>query len=147
MTIGSKIKKRREELGMSQEELAIKVGYKSRSTINKIEKGINDITQTKIVEFAKALDTTPSYLMGWSDLEFEVENRPDALIENYEDNARYILEHEDKELLKVYKDLISDENLVLLVKKASKLSPQEVVQLLKIVNTFDVNDDNDPIDK
>lgn len=137
MAIGSRIKKRREELGMSQEELAFKVGYKSRSTINKIEKEINDITQTKIVEFARALQTTPAYLMNWTDDEFEIENRPDALTESFEENAKYILEHEVKELLKVYKDLISDENLVLLVKKASKLSPQDVVQLLKIVSTFD----------
>ena len=37
MEIGERIKKRREELGMSQEELAQKAGYKSRSSINKIE--------------------------------------------------------------------------------------------------------------
>lgn len=65
MKIGNLIKKRREELGMSQEELATKLGYKSRSSINKIELGKNDITQHKVVEFARALQTTPSYLMGW----------------------------------------------------------------------------------
>lgn len=64
MGIGEKIKIRREYLGMSQEELAKKVGYKSRSTVNKIEKGINDITQSKIIAFANALDTTVDYLMG-----------------------------------------------------------------------------------
>ena len=45
--IGKRIKKRREELRLSQDELAKKVGYTSRSTINKIEKEINDITQLK----------------------------------------------------------------------------------------------------
>lgn len=64
--IGKKIKQRREELGLTQEELAHKLGYKSKSTVNKIEMGINDITQTKVVAFAKALSTTPSYLMGWT---------------------------------------------------------------------------------
>lgn len=64
MGIGEKIKIRREYLGMSQDELAKKVGYKSRSTVNKIEKGINDITQSKIIAFANALDTTVDYLMG-----------------------------------------------------------------------------------
>ena len=53
MGIGEKIKKRREELGYTQEELAKKMGYKSRSSINKIEVGINDVAQSKIVEFAK----------------------------------------------------------------------------------------------
>lgn len=64
-TIGDNIKKRREELGMTQEELAKILGYKSKSTINKIEMGINDITQSKVVAFADALKTTPAYLMGW----------------------------------------------------------------------------------
>ena len=61
-----RIRQRREELGMSQEELAQKLGYKSRSSINKIEKGENDIPQSKIVAFAEALSTTPEYLMGWN---------------------------------------------------------------------------------
>ena len=63
--IGSIIRSRRIELDMTQEELAKKLGYKSKSTINKIELGINDIPQSKIVQFANALDTTPSVLMGW----------------------------------------------------------------------------------
>ena len=65
MTIYDRIKLRREELGMSQQELAYKLGYKSRSTINKIELGLRDINQSKISEFAIALSTTPAYLMGW----------------------------------------------------------------------------------
>lgn len=66
-TLYDRIKARREELNMSQEDLANKLGYKSRSSINKIEKGENDIPQSKIAAFAKALDTTPGYLMGWED--------------------------------------------------------------------------------
>lgn len=60
-----RIRSRRERLGISQDELAKRVGYKSRSSINKIEMGKNDITQSKIMEIAKALNTTPEYLMGW----------------------------------------------------------------------------------
>ena len=64
--VGEQIKKRRIELGLTQEELAKKLGYKSNTTINKIELGINDITQSKVIEFAKALNTTPAYIMGWN---------------------------------------------------------------------------------
>lgn len=64
---GQKIKQRREELNMTQDELARRTGYKSRSSINKIERGGNDLPQTKIVAFAHALDTTPSYLLGWEE--------------------------------------------------------------------------------
>lgn len=59
------IKRRREGLGMSQQELADKVGYTSRSSIAKIEAGERDIPQSKIIAFASALQTTPAYLMGW----------------------------------------------------------------------------------
>lgn len=71
MTIGDRIKKRREDLGMSQEELASKCGYKSRSSINKIEKDGRELPSNKISLIAKALRTSPAYLMGWTDKEKE----------------------------------------------------------------------------
>lgn len=58
------IKKIREARGMSQDELAKLVGFKSRSSINKIELGINDITQSKLVAIANALHVSTSELMG-----------------------------------------------------------------------------------
>lgn len=67
MDIGERIKKRREELNVSQAELARRVGYSTRSTITRIERDGNGISQDKIVAIAKALKTTPSYLMGWED--------------------------------------------------------------------------------
>ncbi|WP_304159072.1 helix-turn-helix domain-containing protein [Fusobacterium ulcerans] len=65
MTIYDRIKERREKLGLTQEELAKELGYISRSSIAKIESGKVDIPQSKILSFAKALKTTPSYIMGW----------------------------------------------------------------------------------
>lgn len=67
MLLYERIKSRREELGLSQEELAHRIGYKDRSSIAKIESGVNDITQSKIKAIADALNTTPSYLMGWEE--------------------------------------------------------------------------------
>ena len=66
MTIGERIKLRREELGLTQGELAKKCGYKSRSSINKIELS-RSLPLKKVELMAKALETTPSKLMGWSD--------------------------------------------------------------------------------
>lgn len=62
-----RIKNRRLELKMSQDELAQKTGYKTKSAISRIESGTRDITQSQIKLFAKALQTTPSYLMGWDE--------------------------------------------------------------------------------
>lgn len=66
-TVGDNILRARKRLGMTQEELAKRMGYKSKSTINKIEMGINDIPQSKIVRFAEVLGTTPADLMGWDE--------------------------------------------------------------------------------
>lgn len=66
MELYENIRNRRIQLGMTQDELAKKMGYKSRSTIAKIESGTNDIPQSKIISFAKALDTTAGELMGTS---------------------------------------------------------------------------------
>jgi len=65
--IGNRIKAIRESLEMSQEELAHKIGYKSKSSINKIELGIQGLTQSKIKAIADALHTTPSEIMGWDE--------------------------------------------------------------------------------
>ena len=63
--IGKRIREKREKLGMTQEELASKLGYKNKSSIAKIETGANDIVQSKVVEFANILNTSVAYLMGW----------------------------------------------------------------------------------
>lgn len=59
--IGKYIRQRRQELGLTQEELAKKTGYTSKAAINKIEKEINDIPQSKISLFASALDVDVMY--------------------------------------------------------------------------------------
>lgn len=74
-SIGYRIRKRREELEMSQEELALRLGYKSRSSIAKIEKDGRELPQKKIAAIAAILQTTPAYIMGWQ----EVQKKNDTL--------------------------------------------------------------------
>ena len=64
MELYKNIRSRRIALKMTQQELAQKLGYKSTSTIAKIESGENDIPQAKLGAFADALNTTPAALMG-----------------------------------------------------------------------------------
>ena len=75
-TVGDNILYMRKQLGLTQEELAKRMGYKSKSTINKIELGINDIPQSKIVQFAEVLETTPARLMGWEEEEKTTPEEP-----------------------------------------------------------------------
>lgn len=63
-TIGDRIRNRRELLGLSQEDLARMIGYTSRSSINKIETGAQQLRQSKIKAIADALDTTVNYILG-----------------------------------------------------------------------------------
>jgi transcriptional regulator with XRE-family HTH domain len=65
MELYQNIKNRRTELRMSQSELASKVGYKDKGSISRIESGSLDLTQSQIEKFAKALECSPAYLMGW----------------------------------------------------------------------------------
>ena len=68
MTIYQRIKDLRESKGMSQQELAEKVGFKTASAVNKIELGLRDINQSKIKAFAEALGTTSCYLLDGKEL-------------------------------------------------------------------------------
>ena len=97
MTVGDRIKQKRIELGYSQDELAKKVGYKSRSSIQKIECARN-LPLPKVERMALALDCSPSYLMGWED----ENNNPTTygyLIEAYADREKKM------ELLAIYDNL------------------------------------------
>lgn len=65
MTIGRKIKERRKELGLSQRELAARLGYTDHTTLTRIEGGKVDLPQSRIVKIAEVLGVSPAYLMGW----------------------------------------------------------------------------------
>lgn len=67
MTIGSRIKQRRCEIGMSVEQLAEALG-KNRATVYRYENGdIENLPTTILEPIAKALCTTPAYLMGYEE--------------------------------------------------------------------------------
>lgn len=97
--IGKRIKNRRIELGMSQDELAEKMGYRSRSTIAKIEKGVNDVVQGNIVKFAEVLQTSIAYLMSWDE---EIEEKP---VEMAERHFEIMMDEDINEIFEEFKSL------------------------------------------
>ena len=101
---GERIRKMRMELGITQEELATRMGYTSKSTITKIEQGIRDVPQNKIVKFADVLGTTPAVLMGWVDEETDQKN-----------DARVSIAFQSS----------YDKELFEMVEKLSKLTPEK----------------------
>lgn len=64
---GGRVRNRRQELGLSMDELAKKVGYTGqagRTSIYKIETGRQDVPASKVKAIAAALETSEAYLMG-----------------------------------------------------------------------------------
>lgn len=116
MTIGERIKNRREELGLSQEELAKKMGFKTKNSIYKYEQQEN-MKSGIIQRFADALSVSPAYLMGWEDNApvynalKRTSNENDALLNAYEQNKlqnSIKLTIEDVELIKDCQTLNED---------------------------------------
>lgn len=88
--LGEKIKKFRKSLGMTQVELAKKVGYRSGSTITEIEKGNNDIPFDKLKTIAQALGVSVSDLLE--------DNKPKVHDDPYFIDTSFLNSEERKEL-------------------------------------------------
>jgi len=68
LAMGRRVKAQREAIGLSQHDLAVKLGYANKSSISYIESGDREIPQSKMPAFAAALNTTIEYLMGWENV-------------------------------------------------------------------------------
>jgi len=115
MNIGDRIKARRQELKMSQRELAALVGYSNHSTVARIEANKVDLPQSKIAEFAKALHTSPGVLMGWVDEKAGIKN---------------------DRLVKTIKRLRTDSEFFEVVELLETLSPEELNTIKNLVSVL-----------
>lgn len=67
MDVGERIKNRRKQLGLSAEQIAAELGV-SPATVYRYESNeIMNMRIDKLEPIAKALHTSPAYLMGWSE--------------------------------------------------------------------------------
>lgn len=98
MTVGERIKQRRLELGLTQEELALKLGCKSRSSVNKVELS-NDLTLKTVRAYANALGVDVTYLMGWKEEKTKYSHINTDII------AKLMLEPSNKELIEIINDM------------------------------------------
>ena len=109
--VGRNIRRRRIELGMSQEELAQRCGYKSKSSINKMEAGVQGLTQSKIATIAAALETTPGYIMGWEE----------AVEENQQQEY-----YTDEVTSQIAEDMATNPNLKMLYDVQRDMDPEDL---------------------
>lgn len=92
MDVGKRIKERRIELNISVDELAKRLN-KNRTTVYRYEKGdIENLPIDILGPLAKALNTTPAYLMGW-------DSKPNSTIDTITDYYRLSTEDLTKEEL------------------------------------------------
>lgn len=138
--IGDRIRIRRQELGLTQEELAKRMGYKSKSTINKVESGKNDVNQSTTLKYAKALETSVAYLMGWNSIEEEaIASSPLLKVahDNIKDKPIYdaLMEKEIKELLfqKLNGKISEDEKDIVLHFRNANITSEQKAALKKII--------------
>ena len=115
------IKNRRNALGMTQQELAEKMGYTNRSSIAKIENGAVDLSQSKIIQFAKVLETTPSELMG--EVEY-TDVRTDGHTPEYYDDAT---------VRKVTEAMRNNPDSRIIFDAVSTMTPEDLTIIAKLV--------------
>ncbi len=123
------IRKRRKELGLTLLDVA-KACNVSEATVSRWESGdIGDMKRSRIAALAKVLQMSPSIIVGTDEDDYK-----GNYLGNHSENIDYL---KDKpELLELYNEIIANDQLVLLFDKAKKLSPQDLEQVLKIIDTF-----------
>jgi transcriptional regulator with XRE-family HTH domain len=111
MTVGEKIRARRQELGMTMDDLGRAIGVQ-RSAVNKYEKGVVELTASKIAALAKALDVPVFYLLD-DDPEDLDQARLEALHQNPALGLLFArtrkMTHEDVEFMLQFADRILKE--------------------------------------
>lgn len=88
--VGQRIKARRIELGMTQMDLANKIGFESKQAVSKLETGVRGIALDRLELIASALDTTVDYIMGMEKMDL-ISEIYDELKELPEDYLRNLL--------------------------------------------------------
>lgn len=63
MTIGDRIRTKREEAGFTQEDLAYMLGLKDKSSVSKIEKSGNNVSVRNVKKYANALGVSSDYIL------------------------------------------------------------------------------------
>lgn len=125
----------RKEKNISQRALSESLGL-SHSTIGMYENGQREPNYDILERIADYFNVDMNYLLGKTLIRNsyrELKNK-DTYLGNYNENIEYL---KDKpELLELYQDIIDNDRLVILFDKAKKLEPEELEQVLKIIDTF-----------
>lgn len=101
MTTADRIKNRRIELGLTQLEVAKRLGLTSKAAVSKVESQGDDVSLKNVKKFGEALGCSIAYLMGWKEEKEQL------------DKDDEFLSKEDAEFITLYRQL-SDEQKILI---------------------------------
>ena len=115
--------------GYSYAELEKRSGI-SKSALQRYATGKTKKIPLEVINnLAPILSVTPSYLMGWED------NNVSPL-GDYDKNVQFLKDKNQDDLIHLYDDIIENDRLSILFDKAKQLSPEDLEQVLKIIDTF-----------
>lgn len=140
MTIGERVKFRRQQLGLTQQELANRLGNSSRASICTIEKDREDLTTTRIAKLAEALETTAAWIVGWvndPDPDYPISREKlRAAQEGIDKLVGFKTEHyyEDEETSAVAQSLFENEEMRLLFDAAKDSKPEDLRMVADMLN-------------
>lgn len=121
MKVKDIIKNKRKELGLTMLDVA-KACEVSEATVSRWESGdIGDMKRSRISSLAKILNISPAIIVGTDDEEYD----------QYEEHLK-----DKPELLELYQKINNNEQMLLLFDKTKDLTPQDMEQVLKIIDTF-----------
>ena len=129
MEFNQLLKNARAKANKTLEQVAKDCGV-SKATVQRWESGeIKNVRRDKISKLSASLNVSPAYLMGWED-------EDESPLGNYDENIKYLKENKQEELIELYEDILANDRLSILFDKAKKLSPEDLEQVLKIIDTF-----------
>ena len=117
--IGRRIKNERERQGLTQDELARKMGYKNRSVVSTME-AASELSLKKVKKVAAALNVDPGYLMGYpsknSDTRLAFEDDFGKIVEKLiaESYVKQVLSDTEITIIKRYRELNDDQKKMIL---------------------------------
>ena len=125
------------EKNLSQEELGEKIGVQ-KAAINKYETGIVvNLKRGIIVKLAEALDTTPAYLMGWSD-DPERTFWDDVVTQGEESENNL----PDEDTLKLAEELRNRPGMRLLFDAAKSCKEEDLINVADFISKLRKGDDD-----
>lgn len=133
-TVGERIRYIREERGISQEELAKKLGLKDKSSVCKIERAGDNVSTKSVCKYAEALNTTPSFLMGWIEHEGDYSD-----LDNFEE-----IENDQMRHIELAEEVVGTAGIALqrVIARMSKQEMQKLYEMTKLMfpHLFDEED-------